>query len=256
MNKLGYFVAVVVVIIVFTSTVQADPIRVVTEEFKPFQNEHLLTGKVVGPMSEVIDAVCKEAKTECEQIIIPWESAINGAEEGVYDCIFSIVDSPARREKFLMSDPIVKTGYSFFTLTKTRWNYSRPNSLNKLTVGVYGPSGSSRALAEVAAQATDVKIYIQATNIDTLHLLSDPSTKVTAVMMNYDVGVALINDFSLGHIRFAGDMRPVVYGFGCSRKSSRIHYFEGLSQALKRLQKNGKIKEILNRGHLLPAEPY
>lgn len=87
------------------------PLQFVTEPFPPFNFEE--NGKAAGPMVEVLQAVCKEAKLSCSAQIMPWRRALAMAESGQADGIFSILHGPEKAQNFVLSDPVIRTAYGF-----------------------------------------------------------------------------------------------------------------------------------------------
>lgn len=125
-----------------------DTLHFATESLPPFNYEE--NGAPAGPMLEIIQAACNIAQLTCTAEIMPWRRAIALAENGRVDGVFSILLTESREKKFFLSDPIIRTSYSFFALKASAWEYRTPSDLNGMTIGVYGPSGTSETLQEIA----------------------------------------------------------------------------------------------------------
>jgi len=233
-----------VAILIAAPATAADGLHFVTEPFPPFSYEE--NGKAAGPMAEVIQAVCAVAKMTCTAEVMPWRRALADAEEGRVDGIFSILHGPDREKKFFLSDPIISSAYSFFGMKGSNWSYTTPADLNGMTIGVYGPSSTSRALDEVTAGAKGVKVELELENFDAYKkLIVGVYGPKSAVMANRDVGLALLKGKNLAGIVPVGDLKPIAYCFGLSRQKSSAGQMEALNRALRTLTASGKIKQIL-----------
>ena len=102
---------------------QTRPIKIVTEDFPPFQT--LENGKIAGPMYAVMVAICAEAKIKCDIQLMEWKDAYRQALDGDADVVFSILlEVPERANFFLLSPSIVNTSYSFFVPSRNKWKYT------------------------------------------------------------------------------------------------------------------------------------
>jgi len=100
-----------------------DAIRFAVEPVPPF-----IVGDdgqpAAGAMVEVMQRVCASAKRSCTFAVMPFRRSLAMAIEGnVIDGIMPSVRIPEREQSFLISDPIVKTAYSFFVLVQSAWQF-------------------------------------------------------------------------------------------------------------------------------------
>lgn len=236
-----------------------DTLHFATESLPPFNYEE--NGAAAGPMLEIIQAACNIAQFTCTAEIMPWRRALALAENGRVDGIFSILLTENREKKFFLSDPIIRTSYSFFALKTSAWEYKTPGDLNGMTTGVYGPSGTSETLQEIAGQAKDVRIELELTNFDVFKTLAlGVYGAKSAVLANRDVGLALLQTRSAAlppsasDILPVGDARQIVYGFGLSRqRASHALHIEALNRALRKMASSGQTRKILTRHGLQAA---
>jgi polar amino acid transport system substrate-binding protein len=248
--------------LLFVSTsvfAQTKPIRIVTEDFPPFQT--LENGQIVGPMYSVMKAICDEAKIKCDIQLMEWKDAYRQALGGDADVVFSILlEVPERANFFLLSPSIVNTSYSFFVTSRNKWKYTGYKSLDGMTIGAYGPSGTS-----IVAQETVKNREISGYSVTPL--IIEPSIVQSfqqliigkygqngAVVVNRDVGLALLKKHSIVGPKPAGDIKDITYGFGVSKKSPNKEVYYKMVDALRRLQARNEIMEIL-RWHGLKASP-
>ena len=237
----------------------AAPVRIVTEDFPPFQTLH--NGEIVGPMYSVMQAICKEAKLECKIELIEWKHAYKQAVDGDADAIFSILlEVPERAQFFYLSPSIVNTSYSFFVTSRNKWKYTGLGSLDNMVIGAYGPSGTSIVAQETVKARIDagfspIVMYIEPSIPESFQqLIIGKYGSNGAVVVNKSVGLALLKKHSIVGPKFAGDIKDITYGYGFSRKSKNLAAQQLMVDALRRLQTRGEIADIL-RWHSLKASP-
>ena len=119
-------------------------------------------------MVEILQAVCKDAKLTCTTQIMPWRRALAMAESGQVDGIFSILHGPEKAQNFVLSEPIIRTAYSFFAPKGSGWSYTTPSNLKDMTIGVYGPSSTSITLNALVATGSNTKVVLELSNFDAL----------------------------------------------------------------------------------------
>lgn len=229
----------------------AQPVRIVTEDFPPFQT--LSNGSIQGPMYSVMRQICKEASLQCTFELMAWKDAYKLAVDGDADVVFSILlEVPEREALFFLSPSIVNTTYSFFVTSRNNWQYSGVSSLGGMTVGAYGPSGTSITAQKVLDKR-------EAMGFDPIPLVVEPSIVVSyqnlingkygsngAVVVNKDVGLALLKKHSIIGPKPAGDIEPITYGYGVSRNSKRGKEIAlRMEEALRRLQRRGEVLDTL-----------
>ena len=73
----------------------------------------------------------------------PYRIALQQAEDGAVEGIFTVIQSPARRQAFLITPMLVSSGYDFYTLRSNNFHYSQPDDLRGRQVGD-GPSQVGR----------------------------------------------------------------------------------------------------------------
>jgi polar amino acid transport system substrate-binding protein len=234
-------------------------VRIVTEDFPPFQT--LLNGNIQGPMYSVMRKLCEEAQLQCKFDLLPWKEAYKQAVSGEADVVFSILlEVPERREFFYLSPSIVNTSYSFFVTSRNKWAYSDLQSLDGMIVGAYGPSGTSIVAQELVSQRAvagfePTSLVIEPSIVESFQqLIIGKYGANGAVVVNKDVGLALLKRHSIVGPKLAGDIKQITYGFGTSKKAKRSDIHPRLVHALKTLQLRGEILDTL-RFYGLKASP-
>lgn len=222
----------------------AAPLQFVTEPFPPFNFEE--NGQVAGPMVEVLQSVCKGAKITCTAHIMPWRRALAMAESGQADGIFSILHGPEKARDFVLSDPVIRTAYSFFAPRRSGWSYATPRSLEGMTIGVYGPSSTSITLTALVDGDSSTKVNVELSNFDALKTLSlGGYGPQSAVFINRDVGLSMTKSMNLSEISPAGDVKQIAYCFGLSKKSPHTEEIAAFNRALRQRLASGEVAQIL-----------
>ncbi len=219
-------------------------LQFVTEPFPPFNFEE--NGKAAGPMLDILQAVCKEARLTCSAQIMPWRRALAMAESGQVDGIFSILHGPERTQHFTLSDPVIRTSYSFFAIKGSGWGYTSSRSLAGMTIGVYGPSGTSITFNSLLPSTSDTKVALELSNFDALKTLSMGGYgHKAAVFMNRDVGLSMTHSMGLEDIAPAGDAKQIAYCFGLSKKSPHAEEMATFNRTLRQRMATGEVAQIL-----------
>ena len=253
--KLGLFALLLMVIASGPSSSFAneETIRFAVEPIPPFVVGE--DGKPAeGALVEVMQRVCASAKRTCTFEIMPFRRSLAIAIEGAeVDGILPSIRIPEREQSFLISDPVVKTAYSFFASAQSSWQFQSPADLNGMLIVAYGPSATSIAV-ENAILHTSATLQIELNMPRALEKLAGGRYGAdAAVVMNRDTGLLLLQDQKIPGLKLAGDLKSVEYCFGLSRKSSRAGQMTVLNNALHQLQKSGEIQAILAKYGLQDA---
>lgn len=237
----------------WTSHAGAADYRFVTEQFAPFSYE--TQGKAAGPMTEVVESLCAAMKKSCEIQVLPWRRALDMAESGEVSGIFSMLRSPEREAKFFITQPIVRSAYSFVAPANAGWSYSGPASVKDRSIAVYGPSGTSAVAERIIKEAGGGEIQMEVANDALLKKLSvGRFSDKTVGFINRDVGQDIIAKQGITGLAFVGDGAQILYGIGLSRKSVTQADADAFDAALATLKASGTIKAILTRHNLQTAE--
>lgn len=230
----------------------AETLRFVTEEFPPFSYSR---GAIAsGALPEIVEATCRSLQWHCEIEVLPWRRALQQAEDGKADGIFTVIQSPAREQAFFITPMLVTSGYDFYTLPTSNFRYTQPDDLRGRQVGVYGPSGTSFVLQEILKNTPDVEIKLVINNHRLLLMLNAGRFgEQGVVVLNRDVARHLMQDKYLHALRHAGHLTSISYGIGFSRKKVRHAQFQAFNRGLMAMRKNGQLATILQRHGLHQA---
>lgn len=230
----------------------AEELRFVTEEFPPFSYSR---GAIAsGALPEIVNATCARLQWRCRIEVLPWRRALQLAEDGEADGIFTVIQSPAREQAFFITPMLVTSRYDFFTLRSSDFQYSHPDDLRGRLIGVYGPSGTSFVLQESLRNTPNVEIKIVTNNHRLLLMLNAGRFgEHGLVVLNSDVARHVIEHEHLYALRHAGHLAPVSYGIGFSRKKVTPAQFQAFSHELNTLRNDGQLATILQRYGLQPV---
>lgn len=224
----------------------AGELKFNTQDFPPFS--YLANGQVAGPAVEVVKAVCKEARLECRFELLPWIRAQKEIEAGEAHGLFLIGWSEERAKQLHFSPPVVASAYGVFAHADDPLRYLKPADLAGYTVGVFGPSATSRSLERLRDQVVAQKlkpVVIEMRPDDESGFQKLEGKRVQAVYSNQHVGEAMVAKLGLKQVRYVGAAEPVRYHIGLSRKAVDAASAERFDQAFRKLHHEGVIGKLL-----------
>jgi len=213
----------------------------VTEQFAPYSYEK--DGRAAGPMADVLREVCSRLEVACDIEVLPWRRAFAESERGDIDGVFSIVDRGERHTDFIISAPVVEARYSFFAKAPSSFAYRTPADLNGRMIGVYGPSATSRILAELVANGS-ASMAVEIDNAAVLRKLHAGRYGPNGLAMaNERVAEEVIAGQQLDGLRTVGVAARFNYSFGLTRR--RAADLDRFNQALGALCRSGRLQALL-----------
>ncbi|WP_210396622.1 substrate-binding periplasmic protein [Motiliproteus sediminis] len=227
------------------SAVWADEervIRLVTHEFPPFST--LKEGEVSGPARTLVDRVCAELAVRCEHELLPWARAQARVRAGDADGMYVIGWNAERARWLNFSTPLLSTEYGVFVGQSNQLRYAEPVQLAGLKIGVYGPSNTSRSLAQLQ-RLSGVAFRIDVQGDSELLLRQLEAGRLDAVYGNRDVGLALMRDAGIKGVRYAGRHRQLDYFVGFSQQTTDSDWNLRFSRAYQALAERGTVADIL-----------
>ncbi len=239
--------------ITLAGTASAEPRRwqFATEPFAPYTYEQ--GGQAAGPMVEVLGEVCRRMQIRCAVDVLPWRRALSAAERGQIDGVFTVVDVPERRAAFHVSAPVMEARYTFFAPTTSGFSFQRPEDLRGRTIGVYGPSASSRTL-QALAEGTDAEISVEVDNPTVLRKLQAGRYGPQGLaFVNEMVAETLIAEQAIGGLHAAGVATRFNYSFGLSRHRVSAAEASRFDAILGQLCRSGWLQEVLSRHRMQAA---
>ncbi len=122
-----------------------------TQNFDPFHYANPVTGELDGPAVQLIKKTCADARLRCVLRLgdKSWEETQKQVRDGSGDGLFLIGWDASRAEYLQRTEEILSTEYGFFVRADDPLNFTGPKALDGYTVGVYGPSNTSKTLDKI-----------------------------------------------------------------------------------------------------------
>jgi polar amino acid transport system substrate-binding protein len=216
------------------------------EHFPPFNMDE--NGVATGPLPDIVRAACAVMQADCTFQTFPWRRAYRLAELGMVSGIFVLQRLAERENDFYFTDPVIQTSFSVFVQTSSGFNYSNPRELDHHTIGVYGPSATSKAAEEILQAASGAELVLETGNETVFKKLANGRYGEHGVaVMNTDVGNYLLRQANIGGIRYAGEIKKIEYAIGLSKLKHDQMQFEQFNNAIRELKRNGTIKAIVEK---------
>lgn len=240
----------------FSAGAQAQQplLRFVTEHFPPYTLLQAPGDQGAGPMAQLLLEACQLAGWRCEIKAYPWRRALRMAEQGEVDGIFTVVDTPERRQYFHLSLPVVQAQYSVFMRAgRPPLPGVTPVHLSGRSWGVYGPSGTQLALQDWLRD-DKASITQEPDNLTVLKKLAAGRYGDDGLaLVNEAVGRMLITEHQVPGLLIAGPVRRFSYHFGLTRSrfsEAELRTFDG---ALNTLCRGGRSAALMQAARLAAA---
>ncbi len=256
------FILCIILVLLVSSPLLAVELKFNTQDFSPFS--YLSDGKVSGPASEIIKAVCRRINATCTFKLGVWKDAQQEVREGKANAMFVIGWNRGRSKWLYFSPQILQTEYGFFVPKGNSLTFSEIRDLSGYRIGVYGPSNTARSLEKVRQRMekdktmTPIEIDMQPDDIAIFKNLNSRQRTLNSVFSNRDVGNDIIRKHKLNNLRYAGAQRTLNYFIGFSKQYTDKNLVNRFNKAFVNLYTQGQIEQILKRYAMKPApiEPY
>lgn len=243
MKTVLYFAIVVSTCLTFVTPIAGTELKFATQEFAPFVYQ--IEGVVSGPVVDIIVEACKEMKINCSFESLPWPRAQFYVRKGKMHGLFVLAWNEERSEWLSFSPPITNTEYGFFVRSDNSLKYRQPSNIKGYTIGVYGPSNTSKSLRKIKDEMKDIKIDM--TPYDEFAFKKLSAARVDAVYSNRDAGYALIKKLGLKNIRYAGTHKKLKYYIALSKDFTNTKIATEFNSTLVDLQSRGVTQKILDK---------
>lgn len=237
--------------------IEGVELKFVTQDFPPFNYE--VEAVVSGPAADIIREICSEMKIKCSFQMLPWTRAQRRVRYGKAHGMFVIGWNKERAKWLHFSPPLLKTQYGFFVRKNNPLQYKKLSSITGKNIGVFGPSNTSNSLEKLRKQMIELKL--NPINIEILHddilifkMLDRGGRFIDLVYSNRDVGNAIIHQFNLKNIRYAGMQKKLKYYIGFSRQYTDKKIVDQFNATFKKLYKAKVIQNILADYYMETAE--
>lgn len=231
---------------------QTREFRFVTEPFPPYT--FAIEGRAAGPMVDVLQSACMRLLWRCDIEVLPWRRALGMAQRGEVEGIFTVVDSPERRQYFYVSAPVIEGRYVLFARTGSSWQYAGdPQALAGHVIGAYGPSATALTLEQLMEGVPRVRSEIEPDNRTVIRKLAAGRYGEDGLaLVNEAVATLLIRDDGIRNVQPAGLVKTFGYSFGLTRQNVDLAQAQAFARVLQDLCRSGRTAELL-KGYGLPA---
>lgn len=228
------------------------PMRFVTEPFPPYT--FATDGRAAGPMVDVLQAACARLAWRCDVEVLPWRRALGMAQRGEVEGIFTVVDSPERRQYFHVSPPVIEARYVLFARVGSGLQYGGdPQTLAGRVIGAYGPSATALTLEQLIDGVPRTHSEIEPDNRTVLRKLAAGRYGEDGLALaNEAVALHLMREDGLRNLQPAGLVKAFGYSFGLARQNIELSQAQALAKTLHELCRSGRTAELL-KGYGLPA---
>jgi len=103
-----------VFIIFFSTLLQAQSIKLMTEIFPPYQYYDGVDGRLIGISTDIVKAIQKEVNDNSQIKVYPWARGIKILEKKKNTAIFSMLRTKDREKKYKWVGPLAKMQLVFF----------------------------------------------------------------------------------------------------------------------------------------------
>lgn len=239
MNK--FILPVALALSVLTTPVMAEKIRIATEGAYAPWNFLDDSGKLAGFEIDLGNALCAEAKLECEFKANEWDSIIPNLIAGNYNVIMagmSITDE--RKKKILFSDEYYPVNKS--KLAAESGKKFDVNNLKGVTIGVQGATIQADWLEKNMAEGNTIKSF------------EKPDQSVADLMAgNIDLLLAgdgfmdKIVESSKGALEFVGPGYSIGGGIGIGMRQADTELAGKFNAAIATLKENGTVDTLIKK---------
>lgn len=219
-----------------------------TEDWAPYNFAE--GDQVKGISTDLLRAMCQEAKLQCDIKLVPWARAYKTATSQANTLLYTTARKPSRENEFLWIGPI---------LPRATWVYGKAGlerkihtvaELSQLRIGVVRDEAAQQ---DLQAQGVAETAFVEdSSNTNVLKLLSRGLVDAmvdTEVGMDWNLRNANMQSGSVSRLMKLSDSGAYYFAMNLN---SNPAYVEQLQQALDKLKREGKLTALV-RKYTAPA---
>ena len=227
----------------------ATSLAAYTEEWAPYN--YTEDGVIKGIASDVLRALCDDAKIDCRIAVMPWARATNTVLNTPDTLIYTIARTPSRESEFVWVGPL---------LPRATWIYGRPEfeekvrelkDLSHLRIGIVRDDATGPDL--IAAGVPASSLVIDSSNAAVLRMYRRSMIDAlvdTEIGMAWSLRLASMPPASVSRLVKLSDSGA--YYFALNRNSDP-QMVRALQHALDRLRRDGTL-DAIKRKYLEPRD--
>ena len=230
-------------IFIFASLLLGETLRLTTGEWEPFTSSK---DKTKSMCEEIVNEAFKLEDVDIVNKFYPWKRSLKMAEEatesdGTYP--WQIIEK--RKEKFLISDPIVTEKSVYFHLKSTNFEWDTISDLKRYKVGVTNGYSTEIFYKENGIEA-------EAVPKEELNFKKMLAGRIDVYAASFFVGYNMINKLYPEKANlFTNHKKPVStngYALIISKKHPKgKEIVSKFNSGLKKLKSSGRYEEILSK---------
>lgn len=241
--------AIVLVSLLPYGIAHADKIIIASDPWMPH------TGHEEGDNGYILDlaiAILEEAGHDVEYVVRPWSRAISDTREGKLNAIAACFQEEA--EDFIFPDNAIGLSRSvFYANTSLNWEYTGPDSLEPLVLGVIQDYSYGEELDEYLAANQGDKYRVH------VFFGDDPQIRMIEMLNRGRIDTMIVDQLVIenliirlnlrsDHIEIVTDMGAddLWLGFSPAVEES-AEYAQIISDGIERYRNNGKMAKILGK---------
>ncbi|WP_102505752.1 substrate-binding periplasmic protein [Salinivibrio kushneri] len=176
-----------VLLLILPMLTHAQSIRLTSGEYPPFISQHLPNQ---GPLTEIIVLAAEEANLDITFGYFLWHESMALAQQGQWNGTVGWAFTKERALDFIYSDAIYTESAVFFHRKDKAFNWSKPEDLAGLAVGVGLGYIDVNTLTRLQKSGIDVKLQEFETEEDQVHALLN--NQIDIALGNKDVLLYII----------------------------------------------------------------
>ncbi len=232
----------------------AKEYKVLVQDFLPLAGRNG-RGKFTGAHVELTEAVCKKLKFDCKFELVAIRVGEEMMSKGEADVFVGLSPNADRKKIAYFSPMLTTSAYTFFVKKGKASKYASVTDLAGTTVGVYGPSATSRSLDAIHEKANKNFKVEQEAILETSFKKLDTNAygEKSLVYSNKPVGQYMTKILSLTIEPLSFDTEKINHGVMLSKKSFSSDDYKKVWSAYKEVMDSDEGKRIYAFWHL---EPY
>lgn len=229
------------ILLASVATAEEKPLAVYTGEWVPYNYQE--GREIKGLSTEILWAMCAEAKLECGINYLPWVRSYKTVQNTRNALLYTVARKPEREHEFLWIGPILPRATYVYARSSLDHLPTNAQELSSLRVGVVRGEASITDLerAGVSSQA----IVVLPVNVDALRMMA---RGMIDAMVDTEIGMSwnLRNaGLAPGQVKRVMPLSDVGAYYFALNVDSDPALAQRLQAAVDRLQRSGRINAIV-----------
>lgn len=251
-NFRRYLAGIIIFFFACSAALSAETVTLAADEWCPVNCK--AGSKNEGIFIEIAREIFKQKGINVQYKVMPWSRAVSECRMGKFSAVVGAYKSDA--PDFVFPKPIIDSGESIYVLNDSHWQYTGPESLTQISIGIIQDYGYYEEIAKYINQNITNSKRVQvasgenpvAVNIKKLF-----AKRIDALLEN-----DIVIQYMLSKDNLKGRVRPaksypkqeLFIAFSPADPNSK-RYAEIFTEGLDAIKKNGIYDDIIARYHVL-----